>query len=132
MRPPLGTYPALAFGLTDLPIEYTPSAGVNASLITTTIEPAIDADHENCIMQTEPAKQLTNIAKIPQLVMTGEASFHAPYDYCTAKYLKQAGVNDVEYADLGKEGIKGNGHMLFMEKNNIEIAERVYEWLERH
>lgn len=131
LRPPFGNDPAFAFGLTDLAIEYTPSAGINATGIKTTIEPAIDGDHNECIMQKSPAKQLTNLAKIPELVVTGEASFHAPYDYCTVKYLKQVGV-DVEYADLGKESIHGNGHMFFMEKNNIEIADRVYQWLEKH
>ncbi|KHO00651.1 uncharacterized protein MAM_01429 [Metarhizium album ARSEF 1941] len=131
LRPPIGHGPAFAFGLTDLAIEYEPSARNNAEHIETTIEPAIDADHDECIMQKSPAKQLTNLAKIPELVVTGEASFHAPYDYCTVKYLEQAGV-DVEYADLGKEGIHGNGHMFFMEKNNLEIAGRVYEWLKRH
>lgn len=131
LRPPFGDGPAFAFGLTDLAIGYEPSAGKNAEYIETTIEPAIDADHYECIMQKSPAKQLTNLGRIPELVVTSEASFHAPYDYCTVKYLKQVGV-DVEYADLGKEGIHGNGHMFFMEKNNLEIADRVYQWLEKH
>ena len=131
LRPPFGTDPAFAFGLTDLEIGYEPPAGKGAEDIETITEPAIDDDHDECIMQKSPAKQLTNLAKIPELVVTGEASFHAPYDYCTVKYLQQVGV-DVEYADLGKEGIHGNGHMFFMEKNNIEIADRVYQWLERH
>ncbi len=130
-RPPIGTGPAFAYGLTDLPIGYDPPAGPNASYIETILEPAKDADHDPCIMQKSPAKQLTNLAKIPELVVTGEASFHQPVDYCTVKYLKQVGV-DVEFADLGAEGIHGNGHMLFMEKNNIEIADRVYQWLEKH
>ncbi|KFH46640.1 hypothetical protein ACRE_024880 [Hapsidospora chrysogenum ATCC 11550] len=131
LRPPFGNDPAFAFGLTDLPIEYKPPAGEDAGKIKTTIVPAIDDEHDECIMQKHPAKKLKNLSKIPELVVTGEASFHAPYDYCTVKYLRQVGV-DVEYADLGKEGIHGNGHMFFMEKNNIEIADRVYDWLQRH
>jgi hypothetical protein len=131
LRPPFGNDPAFAFGLTDLAIGYEPSAGNNAENIKTTVKPAIDDNHNECIMQKSPAKQLTNLSKIPELVVTGEASFHAPYDYCTVRYLEQVGV-DVEYADLGKEGILGNGHMFFMEKNNLEIADRVYQWLERH
>jgi hypothetical protein len=131
LRPPFSTEPAFGFGLTDLAIGYEPSAGENAEYLETTIEPAIDDEHDECIMQKAPAKQVTNLANIPELVVTGEASFHAPYDYCTVKYLRQVGVN-VEYLDLGKEGIHGNGHMLFMEKNNLEIAERVYKWLEKH
>ena len=131
LRPPFGNDPAFAFGLTDLPIEYKPPAGKDAEKIKTTVVPAIDDEHDECIMQKHPAKKLKNLSKIPELVVTGEASFHAPYDYCTVKYLRQVGV-DVEYADLGKEGIHGNGHMFFMEKNNIEIADRVYDWLQRH
>ena len=129
LRPPFGNAPAFAFGLTDLAIAYEPS--VNASQIETVIEPAIDDEHNECIMQKSPAKQLTNLARIPELVVTGEASFHAPYDYCTVKYLRQVGVK-VDFADLGKEGIHGNGHMFFMEKNNLEIADLVHAWLEKH
>lgn len=131
LRPPIGGDSAFAFGLTDLPIRYEPPAGENAQNIEKTIETAIDDDHDECIMQKSPAKQLVNLGKIPELVVTGEASFHAPYDYCTVRYLEQAGV-DVEHVDLGKEGIHGNGHMFFMEKNNLEIADRVYQWLEKH
>jgi pimeloyl-ACP methyl ester carboxylesterase len=129
LRPPFGNQSAFAYGLTDLSIGYEPPAGKNATDMVTTIEPAMDADHNECILQKHPAKQLTNLRRIPELVVTGEASFHAPYDYCTVKYLKQVGV-DVEHADLGREGIHGNGHMFFMERNNLEIADRVYQWLE--
>lgn len=129
-RPPIGTGPAFKFGLTDLPVAYSPPAGDNAELIETEIEPAIDADHGECIMQKSPAKQLTNLSKVPQLVVQSEASYQAPYTYCTVKFLKQAGV-EVEHADLGKEGIHGNAHFLFMELNNMEIADRVYGWLEK-
>lgn len=130
LRPPFGNDSAFAYGLTDLSIEYEPPAGKDAENIETRIEPAMDKDHNECIMQKDPAKQLTNLGRIPELVVTGEASFHAPYDYCTVMYLKQVGV-DVEHADLGKEGIHGNGHMFFMEKNNLEIADRVYQCLEK-
>lgn len=131
LRPPFGNSPAFAFGLTDLAIGYKPPAGKNAENIKTVIVPAIDADHNDCIMQKCPVKKLTNLSRIPELVVTGEASFHAPYDYCTVNYLRQVGV-DVEHADLGKQGIHGNGHMFFMEKNNLEIAKVVNDWLERH
>jgi pimeloyl-ACP methyl ester carboxylesterase len=129
-RPPLGSGPAFPFGLTDLPIAYDPPAGPNAENLSTVTIPAPDASHYESILQAEPAKKLVNLSKVPTLVVTAEASYHAPYDHCTVQFLRQAGV-DVEHADLGKEGIKGNGHMLFMEKNNIEIAERVYQWLEK-
>jgi pimeloyl-ACP methyl ester carboxylesterase len=118
------------WGITYQEIAYDPPAGPNATLLERVRIPAKDADHTDCILQREPAKKLTNLLDIPVLLMTGEASFHAPYDYCTVEYLKQGGVQ-VDFADLAKEGIHGNGHMLFMEKNNLQIAGRVLEWLER-
>ena len=47
LRPPFGNDPAFAFGLTDLPIEYEPSAGKHAENMETIIEPAIDAEHND-------------------------------------------------------------------------------------
>jgi hypothetical protein len=44
-------------------------------------------------------------------------------------YLTQAGVA-TEFLDLPKVGIRGNGHMMFMELNNLEIAERILAWVE--
>jgi pimeloyl-ACP methyl ester carboxylesterase len=120
--------PARPWGITEQEVQYEPSAGVNGSALSTKRVPAPDSDHESCVLQADPPKKLKNLSKVPVLLVTGEASFHARWDYCTVNYLRQAGVN-VEFADLGKEGIHGNGHMLFMEKNNIEIAERVNRWL---
>jgi pimeloyl-ACP methyl ester carboxylesterase len=119
------------FGITQLGIAYDPSAGPNGTELKTVTRPAKDDEHDECILQAEPAKQLKNLSKIPQLVMTGEASSHRPYEYCTVDYLRQAGV-EVEFVQLGAEGIKGNGHMMFMEKNNIVVARRVLKWLEAH
>jgi pimeloyl-ACP methyl ester carboxylesterase len=132
--PFVGQFPYIGlfrpWGITYLDVAYEPSAGPNGTLIQTVTMPAKDVNHTECVMQLEPAKQLINLAQIPILVVTGEASFHAPYDYCTVEYLRQAGV-EVEFADLGEECIHGNGHMFFMEKNNLEIAERVLRWLGR-
>lgn len=54
-------------------------------------------------------------------VMTSQASYHATYDYCTVAYWKQAGIKDLTYLDLPELGIKGNGHLVFMEKNSDTI-----------
>ena len=83
LPPPLGNDPAFAFGLTDLAIGYKLSTSKHAEDNEIVIEPAIDADHNDCIIQKSPAKYLTNSAKIPELVVTGESSFHTLCDYCT-------------------------------------------------
>ena len=66
----------------------------------------------------------------PILVLTAEASYHAPYDHCTVKFLQQAGVKPsfIRLADLG---IKGNSHVMMQEKNSKEIAAVIYGWLEK-
>lgn len=117
------------WGVTFQEVTYAPPAGANASLLQIEIVPAKSPDHYDCALQKSPAKQLKNLEHIPALVITGEASFHAPYDYCTVNHLRQAGV-PVTFLDLAEEGMHGNGHMLFMEKNNLEIAQKILECLE--
>ncbi|KAH7068414.1 Alpha/Beta hydrolase protein [Paraphoma chrysanthemicola] len=121
--------PGPGWGITYEEIAYESTAGPNGTSLATVTVLSEDPDKQECIVQAEPARKLKNLSQIPVLVVTGEASFHAPYDYCTVAYLKQAGV-DVEHADLGEEGIHGNGHMFFLEKNSAEIAKRVLKWVQ--
>lgn len=44
-------------------------------------------------------------------------------------YLRQAGVSTVHFIRLADVGIKGNGHMLMLEKNNLEIASMAEKWM---
>ena len=63
------------------------------------------------------------------LVVHAEASYHAAYDHCTAAYLRQGGVSALSFVRLADVGLKGNGHMLMLEKNSLEIAAVVEKWL---
>jgi hypothetical protein len=81
-----------------------------------------------CWIQKAPARQLVNLKNIPVVVMSAEASYHQVYDHCTAKYLNQAGVK-TELIRLQDKGIYGNGHMVMIEKNNLDIAHLVDEWV---
>ncbi|KAK7185222.1 secreted lipase-like protein 3 [Paraphaeosphaeria sporulosa] len=121
----------IAFGIADGELEYDPPAGPNGEHLKTVKVPAKSANHDECTLQADPPKKLKNLSSIPVLVVTSEASFHALFDYNTVLYLEQAGVN-VEHADLPAEGIRGNGHMFFMELNNMVIAERILTWLTKH
>src|SRR5271156_618529 len=84
-----------------------------------------------CWMQKAPARQLVNLKNIPVMVMSAEASYHQVYDHCTAKYLAQAGVK-TELIRLQDKGIHGNGHMVMIEKNNLDIAHVVDEWVQKN
>ncbi|EFQ34651.1 hypothetical protein CGRA01v4_14092 [Colletotrichum graminicola] len=83
----------------------------------------------SCYRQKEPARKLPNIASVPYLMVTAEASFHATYDHCTVNYLKQTG-GEPEWIKLGERGIHGNGHFMHLEKNSLEIAEVFNQWIQ--
>lgn len=126
---------ARQWGLADIPLEYTPPVlDPLVDLVRQVVVPA-NATSDNatvsCILQAaSPAPiQLPNLAPLPILTVTGEASYHAPYDYCTVAFLKQAGCERANHLELGEAGIHGNGHMMFMEKNSTQIWERVHTWI---
>ncbi|MEJ1977205.1 MAG: hypothetical protein WDN49_14950 [Acetobacteraceae bacterium] len=72
-----------------------------------------------------------HLVGIPVLVATSEASYHAVYDHCTARYLTQAGVAN-DFVRLPDQGIHGNAHMMMLEKNNLEIAAFLDKWMAEH
>jgi hypothetical protein len=44
--------------------------------------------------------------------------------------IKAAG-GSVDVVDLPQIGIKGNSHMIMMDKNNAEVAHLIQNWLEK-
>jgi pimeloyl-ACP methyl ester carboxylesterase len=121
---------ALPYGVTAVPLTYGPAVK-EASELSFVKEDKPDApDLVTCWKQAEPARQLPNLQKMPIMVLTSEASYHAPYDHCTVKYLQQAGIKAtwIKLADLG---IKGNSHVMMQEKNSKEIAAVIEHWLEK-
>jgi pimeloyl-ACP methyl ester carboxylesterase len=116
------------WGITAVPLTYLPSAATPADLAAVREEKPDAPDLVRCWLQKTPAHTLPNLAKLPILVVTSEASYHAPYDHCTVKYLQQAGVRPT-WIKLSDVGIHGNGHMMMLEKNNLEIAAVMARWL---
>jgi pimeloyl-ACP methyl ester carboxylesterase len=114
-------------GLGDIPITYDPPLRAGETLAFVRADASLKADLVRCWRQQEPARKLVNLAKIPVLVVTSEASYHAAYDDCTAAYLAQAGVS-VKQIHLAEIGIRGNGHMMMIEKNNQAIAAVIADW----
>jgi pimeloyl-ACP methyl ester carboxylesterase len=119
---------ARIWGPTDITITYDPPIRDAGEL-------AVERDAKPdgpelfvCWMQKAPARQLLNLKNIPVMVMTAEASYHQVYDHCTVKYLAQAGVK-TDYIRLQDKGIRGNGHMVMIEKNNLDIAHLIDEWV---
>jgi hypothetical protein len=112
------------WGLGEVPLTYDPPGPPEFVR-----EEKPDApDLVRCWLQKEPARQLVKLKNIPVLVVMSEASYHASYDHCTVKYLRQAGVS-VAFMPLARSNIRGNGHMMMLEKNSDRIADAMDNWL---
>ncbi len=122
---------ARPWGVTDLPIKYAPAANTPADIATVQETQPDGPNLVRCWKQADPPKRLVNIAGIPVLIVTSEASYHAPYDHCTAKFLTQAGVPNT-FMRLEDQGLKGNAHMMMLEKNNLDIAALLQKWMKSH
>ncbi|CAI7592518.1 unnamed protein product [Penicillium bialowiezense] len=120
-----------AYGLTDIPITYSPALSDPTELVKQVIA-SNSSMYSDCVIQADsPApRKLVNLAKVPVLVLTTESSYHAPYDWCTVQFLQQAGV-PAQHLQLADIGIHGNGHMVFMEKNSLQVAAVLQKWMER-
>ena len=123
----IGTGKARAFGPTDIAITYDPPIKDASELAIEREAKADGPDLFVCWMQKPPARALVNLKHIPVVIVAAEASYHQVYDHCTAKYLNQAGVK-AEYIRLQDKGIRGNGHMVMLEKNNLEVARLLDDW----
>jgi len=123
--------PARLWGMTDIAITYDPPV-TDPKQIAVVEQAAADGPNlTKCMMQKEPARRLPTLAGIPILILAAESSYHAAYDHCTSKYLTQAGVQNT-CVRLETVGFRGNGHMLMIEKNNLEIADFIDQWMTKN
>jgi pimeloyl-ACP methyl ester carboxylesterase len=118
------------WGLGEAPLGYEPAVNADSKLEFVRQEKPDKPEYVRCWLQKEPARKLPNLAKVPTLILVGEASYHAPYDHCTVAYLAQAGVKTT-FVRLADVGVRGNGHMMMLEKNNMAIAGVMAQWLDR-
>jgi pimeloyl-ACP methyl ester carboxylesterase len=116
------------YGLEMVPLTYDPPVTDPSELKFERAEAPANPDLVTCWRQAAPARTLPRLAHTPILILQSEASYHAPYDYCTAAYLTQAGVKNT-YIRLADRGIHGNGHMMMLERNNLAIAGVMQAWL---
>lgn len=108
-------------GLTYTPLQFDPPVA-NCSAIITAEVGSDSLDKRSCILQTGTIHKLTQVGRVPYIMITGEASPHITYDHCFVEYFDQMNVTNYQWIKLADIGIKGNAHFLFLEKNNIDIA----------
>jgi hypothetical protein len=95
-----------------------------------------------CVTTLKPT-ELSALAKIPILVMFGDhladvkGDFNniwpGAFDSCNTfiKQVNDAG-GDAQMMSLPKMGIKGNSHMLMQDKNNLQLADLILAWTDKH
>jgi len=121
----------MAWGITGSPIAYEPAIKDPSELQTVLETTTPEQGTVPCYVQKEPARKLANLQKIPVLDISGEGGYHRVFDRCVATWLKQAGVK-TDYVELENVGIKGNGHMMMLEKNSADIAKYMGQWLAKN
>jgi len=88
------------------------------------------------------AQQIATLAKIPTLVMFGDhlgdvkggpANWAQSLDSCE-KYVQQVkdAKGDAVMMYLPKMGIKGNSHMLMQDRNSLQLADLIIDWIDKH
>jgi len=116
------------YGITTGPLTYWPAITNPAELGPVQEATAQGPNLVRCFRQSEPAHMLINLIQIPTAIVTNEASSPAARDHCTSQYLTQAGVRNT-HIRLENYGIHGNSHMSMLEKNNLQIAKVIGDWL---
>jgi pimeloyl-ACP methyl ester carboxylesterase len=118
------------WGFTRTPVDYDPPLSGPSDLVLEQQEKPDAPDLFRCWRQKEPARQLIKLKGIPIMLLHAEASFAMPTAHCGAAFLKQAGV-DNDFVKLADLGIHGNGHFMMLEKNSLQIAGVIADWLNK-
>lgn len=121
---------ARPYGLCSVPLTFDPPLSSADDLVAVRQDKADGPELARGWLQQEPARKLPNLMKMPILVLTAEASYHAYSDHLTVKFLEQAGIKPT-FIRLEDVGVTGNGHMLQLEKNNHEISNVMLNWLDK-
>jgi pimeloyl-ACP methyl ester carboxylesterase len=125
-----GTALARPWGITRVPLNFVPAAASPSDLVVERQAQADAPDLVRCNLQGGVPRQLPNLGKVPIVIVTSESSFRATMDHCTSKFLTQAGVAN-EHLRLPSAGVHGNGHMMMLEKNNLDVAGVLADWIHR-
>lgn len=115
------------YGISELPLHFEPPVQSVSDFQLTLHHSATEGECDGWVLN-DHEHRLPHLAQIPILILTAEASYHAQYDHLTSHVLRQLGVEH-DFVKLADVGIHGNGHMMMLEKNNLEIAAYIQGWL---
>lgn len=129
----VGRTTARPFGLTVTNLNFSPPISNYTDLVTVTVGEDTPSKR-SCILQATGGNNtvhtLPNVAKVPYVAFTGEASPHATYDHCVIDFLNQVGVK-TDWIKMVDEGVTGNGHFGYLESNSYDYFKVVEKWIAR-
>ena len=120
--------PGRSWGITHIPMTFDPPVASPDELAPVLEDAADGPDLVRGYLPGGQPRTLPNLQGLPILLMTAEASYHAAYDHCTSKFLTWAGIEH-DAVRLADNGLRGNGHMVMLERNNHEVADLMLDWL---
>ena len=120
-----------SWGLTNNRYEYDPPANSPADLNVYLEEKSERPDEARCWLQVEPARKLARWKNIRVLDISANGTYHRVYDPCIPKFLNQAGVK-TDFVRLEEAGIRGNSHMMMLEKNSDDVIKFIVSWLQKN
>ncbi|WP_267421408.1 alpha/beta hydrolase [Methylobacterium sp. GC_Met_2] len=127
----VGDARARPYGITRVPLHFEPPVSAPTDITVVQAETATSPDKIRCWLQAEPVHTLPNLARVPAVIVTAEASFRATMDDCTAAFLTQAGAKPDRLV-LADHGIHGNGHMMMLEANSDAVSDAIIGWIAGH
>jgi pimeloyl-ACP methyl ester carboxylesterase len=119
------------WGMSSIPVTYDPPVADPSEIKTHWVaspEPGVNG----YFLQSEPSpRKLPNLRNTKVVFVTADSSFASPGNPGGAAFLKQAGVQ-AEELRIGALGIKGNGHMMMVEKNNRQVLQPIIDWMTKN
>ena len=121
-----------SWGLTNARYEYDPPANCASRILNVVLEQKSERpDEAPCWMQVEPARKLARWKNISVFSASASGTYHRVYDPCIPKFLNQAGVK-TDFVRFEDVGIKGNSHVMMLEKNSDDIIKYIAGWLQKN
>lgn len=116
----------------NIPLSYEPPLTDPEKQLKVYVEQTSHSPDEiPCYLQQEPARKLVHLEHMPVLAVSANATYHRVFDACIPKWLNQAGVK-TDFVRLEDVGIKGNSHMMMLEKNSDQVIAFIEGWIDQH
>ena len=119
------------WGLSTIPVTYDPPVTDPSEIKVVRVENP-EPDVDGYFIQAEPARKLPKLRNTVVLSVTAPASNAAPGNPGQVAFLKQAGVKAEELRIERDAGLRGNSHMMMVEKNNREVLQPILNWLDKN